>query len=461
MLEKVFSTAVKKKIFLISCFCSLCISLQARVDEYSAVAIVNSSSYELLKTLVTGDTPIGIVNSNSPYSIAITPDHSKVFTASYSSQNVAVIDAANNAVLTTIPIDGFPFFIAIDPSGTKAFVTDIGGRSIFVIDTATYELLNTISLPNNAPSFIVFTPDGSKAFVGYSGLISSTSVSVIDTSTYGILTNLSLGDTTQFIAITPDGSKAFAAVGDTVYVIDANSYATLDTLDFHASFIVVTQDGTKAFMALPEDNIVNVIDAASYALLSAVPVGSAPNSDESIAFVSNLDSNNLSVINTTTYEVSTPLSGLNGPFSMAITPNGLTLFILNQNANSLSAVDAASYELIETISIQNNPYAMVVGTNKLFVAQETRVFLPMKAKFKKAKGAGIKFGYYQLSWPAFSAKAVYKIFRNGIFISQVKNTTQYSDLRIDPSKVYTYEVIAYSSEGVQLGEVGQITVGPQ
>ena len=80
------------------------------------------------------------------------------------------------------------------------------------------------------------------------------------------------------------------------------------------------------------------------------------------------------------------------------------------------------------------------------------------AAVEHARGLGIRFKYYKLSWNAFPGATVYKIFRNGILLSQEIHSTHYSDTAIDPDRVYTYVVVAYSSDR-QIG-TGQIQVGP-
>ena len=70
----------------------------------------------------------------------------------------------------------------------------------------------------------------------------------------------------------------------------------------------------------------------------------------------------------------------------------------------------------------------------------------------------MRFENYELSWNAFPGATVYKIFRNGILISQDIHATHYQDTAIDPRVAYTYDVVAYSSN-MQIGS-GQVQIGP-
>lgn len=88
----------------------------------------------------------------APYDIAISPDGSKVY-VSAARGGVMVIDAATNAVTTTIGVGGVygPRATAITPDGSKIYAP--GVYYVWVIDTATNTLVNAIAPPER----LIFT----------------------------------------------------------------------------------------------------------------------------------------------------------------------------------------------------------------------------------------------------------------------------------------------------------------
>jgi YVTN family beta-propeller protein len=57
-----------------------------------------------------------------PYGVAVTPDGSKVYVANLDSNNVSVIAAATNTVVTTIPVGFNPLGVAVSPDGSKVYI---------------------------------------------------------------------------------------------------------------------------------------------------------------------------------------------------------------------------------------------------------------------------------------------------------------------------------------------------
>ena len=177
-------------------------------------------------------------------------------------------------------------------------------------------------------------------------------------------------------------------------------------------FLAIT--GTSVYVANKNDGTVSVIDTASNTVIATVTVGSAPN-------------------------------------ALAITSNGASVYVANSGGHDVSVIDAASKTVTAIVGVGDSPYAMAA-------APSSGPALVVEAAVKSAQGFGIRFKYYKLSWNAFPGATVYKIFRNGILLSQDTHATHYSDTAIDPSESYTYVVDAYSSDR-QIGS-GQVQIGP-
>lgn len=59
------------------------------------------------------------------------------YVANNSSNTVSVINTANDAVVTTIPVGTNPWGVAVNPSGTFAYVTNNSSNTVSVISTST------------------------------------------------------------------------------------------------------------------------------------------------------------------------------------------------------------------------------------------------------------------------------------------------------------------------------------
>lgn len=99
------------------------------------VTVLDAATNSIISSIIVGD---------GPYRIAIAPNGSRAYTPNHLSDNVSVIDTATNTVIATIPVGDSPFGVGITPDGTRAYVTNGNSNSVSVIDTATNTVVNTI-----------------------------------------------------------------------------------------------------------------------------------------------------------------------------------------------------------------------------------------------------------------------------------------------------------------------------
>jgi YVTN family beta-propeller protein len=135
-------------------------------------------------------------------SIAFTPSGDRAY-VSTSSGNVFPITTASDTVGSAITVGANPTFLAVNPSGTKVYVANTNSSTISIITVASNTVTNTISLFGPQPRNIVFSLDGSKAFV----LGNSTNVFVIDTSSETQTATIGVTSTgNSLLAISSDGA---------------------------------------------------------------------------------------------------------------------------------------------------------------------------------------------------------------------------------------------------------------
>jgi YVTN family beta-propeller protein len=92
-----------------------------------------------------------------------------------------------------------------------------------------------------------------------------------------------------------------------------------------------------------------------------IPVGTSPRGvavtpDGKHAYVANVISNNVSVIDTSTNTaVGTPILVGDSPFLVAVAPDGKHAYVTNLTSNTVSVIDTASNTVAATVAVGSNP----------------------------------------------------------------------------------------------------------
>jgi YVTN family beta-propeller protein len=138
-------------------------------------------------------------------------------------------------------------------------------------------------------------------------------------------------------------------------------------------FVYVTNSGW--FL---RSNSVSVIDAGQInnrignsPVVATIPVGEFPigvafTPNGAFAYVANQNSNNVSVINTTTRTgMATVSVGVN-PWGVAITPNGAFAYVTNQASNSVSVINTATNSVVGSVFVGANPTGVAITPDSAF-----------------------------------------------------------------------------------------------
>jgi YVTN family beta-propeller protein len=277
---------------------------------------------------------------------------------------VSVIDTASNVVVASIPVGFSPFQIAITPDGTRAYVANQGSTNIVsVIDIATNTVAATI--PGGfSPVGVAITTDGTRAYVTNDF---SNTVSVIDTATNTVAATIPVGVSPIGVAIMPDGNND-------------NNHKDKDDKDKNKNKDK-NNNNTRAYVANLGSNSVSVIDTAINTVVATVPVGApfdiAITSDGTRAYVTNIFSNTVSVIETATNTVVATIPVGVNPIGVAITPDGnndnshkdedkdkdnnnIRAYVTNEGSNSVSVIDTATNTVIATVPVGLAPFGVAI-----------------------------------------------------------------------------------------------------
>jgi len=289
------------------------------------------------------------------------------------SNSVSVIDTSTNTVTATINAGHYPLGVVIAPDGTKAYVANAEG-TVSIIDTSINNVIGTVEV-GGYPYGIAISPDGKKVYVACDEGSNNGYIYVIDTSTNTVTAAVPVGDTHLGVAVTPNGTKVYVTnyFSDNISIIDTatnNVIGTVNIGDFPVA-VAVNPDGKNVYVANTNyplegggrfTGTVSVIDTTTNNVTAVVEVGASPsgiavNPTGTKVYVANYVSNNISVINTATNNVTASVNLGIRPYGVAVSPDGSKVYVTNQGSNNVSVIDTATNNVIDTVNVGNSPVA--------------------------------------------------------------------------------------------------------
>ena len=106
------------------------------------------------------------------------------------------------------------------------------------------------------------------------------------------------------------------------------------------------------------------ITALAFLMLVGI-AGASP-----FAYITNEESNDISVIDTPTNKVTATISVGSNPVGAAINPNGTKVYVVNVHSNDVSVIDTATNTVTATVPAGSSPQGVAVSPNgkKVYVA---------------------------------------------------------------------------------------------
>lgn len=291
------------------------------------------------------------------------------------SDDVSAIDTASGTVVATIVVGDRPSGAALTPDGARVYVTNLFANTVSVIDTATNLVTGTLfdvgGTTGGGPSGIAITPDGARAYVTSP---SSGVIAEIDTVTNTVTSRIPVVGTTG-IAI---GNRGLAYVGinnfstpDELLVLDLDSHSEVVRImvgDAPAR-IAVTPDDTRVYVTNTNSQNVSVIDTSMNTVIATVslsglgsggPSGVAAAPDSSKVYVADAN-RRLFVIDTTTNAVVATVTASASISDLAVTQDGLTVYATASLEGTVLSFDTASAtEFGPPVTVGVSPAAIVL-----------------------------------------------------------------------------------------------------
>ncbi len=255
--------------------------------------------------------------------IAISPDGERIYVVDTPNARVVVIDTTTNTQAATITVGTSPQAIVFSADGSKAYVAASDG--IWVITTATYAAALYASLPAATRDVVVVGNGTVYATVPTTNVVYAiTDATVLAPASRGV------GVAPGALALAPDGTTLYvASAGDnSIYSISTGSFgaATLfAALGASPQTIAVSTDGATLYAGTTASGLASLV-AISTATQQQTPIGSAPTGstgttaiglkpDGTAIYAGN--STGITVL-TNSGTIATPLSGLTSTALLSI-----------------------------------------------------------------------------------------------------------------------------------------------
>jgi YVTN family beta-propeller protein len=123
---------------------------------------------------------------------------------------------------------------------------------------------------------------------------------------------------------------------------------------------------TRAYVTNTNSDSVSVIDTATNTVIATIAVGDSPigvavNPTGTRAYVTNYLSDSVSVIDTATNTVIATIAVGDFPIGVAVNPAGTRAYVTNEGSDSVSVIDTATNTVIATIAVGSVPIGVAVN----------------------------------------------------------------------------------------------------
>lgn len=278
------------------------------------VTVINVKTYSTVANIAVG---------TSPDAVTYDPVNKEVYVANSGSSSVSAISSSSNTVVATIPVGSTPDSLTFDPANQTMVVTNSGSDNVSFIDH-TDAISSTVALASgSSPETAVFDPADSYIYVPDHGTTASVSV-LTDDPTIGV------GSAPRDLAIA--GSSKYAATVDST----ANTVSVFP-LGFSGTASTTIAVGTS-------------------------PLALAYDAYNGEFYVANNGSDNVSVISTSTWRVTSTLLLPTGarPSNIIYDPSSHYVFVADWASNQVSVINPSN--IVTNVAVHSHPLGMGIDT---------------------------------------------------------------------------------------------------
>ncbi|MFP5234929.1 MAG: hypothetical protein ACLGSD_03435 [Acidobacteriota bacterium] len=312
-----------------------------------------------------------------PVAVAANPTRNQVYVVNAGPANgngsLSVLDAEKNAIAATIPLHRQPLSIGLDAEHQLAYVPNSGSNTVSVIDLETRREIAQIGV-GEEPVEARVAPDAKTIVVPNRR---SNSVSLIDAKNRRVRAFFSGCPGAADAVILPDSSKAFVAcsAGHQVMAITlADSKFNPGGPDRVESLMDVGRgpvqlalkpDGGELFVMNSLSNTISEVvttfnDVGGAYLMGNYPVHGIVSSDNSLLYVANLHSQEVTIYSIDDGKRTGSIYGGDGPCDMAFAVEGHLLFVVDSRSGDVAAVRTSTHSLFTMLPAGREPNAIAI-----------------------------------------------------------------------------------------------------
>ena len=256
--------------------------------------------------------------------------------------------------------------IVLNKSDHTASLIDIGSRSVIA------------TLPTGtAPHEVTVSPDGKRAVVANygTGPQPGNSLTVLDLPAKKKLKDIRLGDYrrphgivwagTNAVAVTVEANKALLLVD----IESGNILQAIETDQDVSHMVVLSNDRSRAFVANIGSGSLTVIDLVGNKRVRNIPTGAGAEGidmtpDGKEVWVTNRGANTVSVIDVMTLEITATLESESFPIRAKVTPDGKYVLVSNAQSGDVAVFDANGKKEVRRVKMEFSP--VVDADQRLF-----------------------------------------------------------------------------------------------
>jgi YVTN family beta-propeller protein len=304
----------------------------------------------------------------------LSPDGSKLYVMHGPAGEIAIFDTSSIALIKTLAAADGPAAMVFHPSAPRAWISFPSRGTVRLFDTSGDELTALETQTGKFARDLALSPEGGRLYVGN---LQGNTVSVLDTVTLDVLATIPTPGPAG-LRMTPDGTALLVAnyFANTIAVIDPVQNQVVEqgiaAGQGSNSFAVLQASPRMLYRALvthQTDNTVSVLDLQTGQTVRSIPVGRnpraislAPNGQR--AFVCNQDDSTVTVIDAATYTtVGAPIPVAASPDSIAITPDGERAFVMSGVEAKLSVIDLALTQVIATVALPDRGNSVILSAD--------------------------------------------------------------------------------------------------
>lgn len=307
-----------------------------------------------------------------------------LFVSNMGDDSISVIDVANRREIYKISLlpvskpgkinskrrkgEIGPHSLKTDSARKNLYSVNCFDDSISVIDMSSCSVIESFSAGSH-PNDLTFTTDESYMYVTNGD---SDRVSIIESSGRKIIGQVSVGNMPHGICISPDGEYVYVANMESasISIIDTWSNSKVSCIKVGKSPIEVmpSKDGkylyvTCGYLGYDMNGMICVISMDSLKVMKNIEVGAIParmgiTYDNKYLWVTNMGSNNVSIIDLNRLEVKGTIKM--GNMSCGITSDSENhFFIANSEDNNIMIVDMLKMKIIDNIEVGIEPTSML------------------------------------------------------------------------------------------------------